>query len=288
MGLLLIARFTLQEALRRWILLAILVLSLLLLAVFAFALNSAYVNRLSEVANQSDPQLALVEFDLIVSILSVWAAYMLSGLMTIILTIGMVSSEIEAGTFAIIVSKPLHRAQIIFGKWLGYAVILGVYTALLVLAFLGIIYWRTGYFPENVLVTLGMIELSVLVLLALTTLGSTIAPTLVNGAIVIILFIGAPITSFIRLISTTPSETTKNIITVVNLVIPTDALWHGASYYLIPSFVFDVAQSQNFLNGLNTPFTSAQPLAPGILVWAVLYCIVLPIVGAVRFQSRDL
>jgi ABC-type transport system involved in multi-copper enzyme maturation permease subunit len=288
MGLLLITRFTIQEAFHRWLLLAMLLLNLLLLAVFALMLNAAYTGVAAHAGEHSDPQLYLLEFDLTIGILSVWAAYLLSGAMTIVLSIGMTSMEIEAGTFAVIVSKPLRRAEIIFGKWLGYALILSVYTAMLVFTFLGLIYWRTGYFPENTLQALAMLELSTLVLLALTTLGSTLFPTLVNGAIVIMLFIGAPLASFVQLITAARSETTQNITTLVNLVIPTDALWHGASYYLIPSFVLNVLQGQNVLGSLDTPFTSIQPITPALFVWAMLYCIVLPIIGAVRFQRRDL
>jgi ABC-type transport system involved in multi-copper enzyme maturation permease subunit len=238
--------------------------------------------------NASEPQLALLQFDLAISILSVWAVYLLCGAMTIILTVGMTSLEIEAGTFSVIVSKPLRRAEIIFGKWLGYALILSIYTSMLFFTFLGIIYWQTGYFPEQALSALGMIELSTLVLLALATLGSTLVPTLVNGAIVIMLFIGAPLASFVQLISTTQSQTAQNITTLVNLVIPTDALWHGASYYLIPSFIFDAVQQRGFLKDLNTPFTSIQPMPQALFIWAILYCIVLPIIGAVCFQRRDL
>ncbi|GAC1311490.1 MAG: ABC transporter permease subunit [Ktedonobacteraceae bacterium] len=288
MGLLLITRFTIQEAFHRWLLLAMLLLNLLLLAVFALMLNSAYSGQVAHAADHSNPQLFLLEFDLIIGILSVWAAYLLSGALTIVLTIGMTSMEIEAGTFSVIVSKPLHRAEIIFGKWLGYALILSVYTAMLFFTFLGLIYWRTGYFPENALPALGMLEMSTLVLLALTTLGSTVFPTLVNGAIAIMLFIGAPLASFVQLITTTPGQTAQNITTLVNLVIPTDALWHGASYYLIPSFIFSALQGKDFLNGLNTPFTSIQPISTPLFAWSILYCIVLPIIGAIRFQRQDL
>jgi ABC-type transport system involved in multi-copper enzyme maturation permease subunit len=287
MGLLLITRFTLQEAFHRWLLLAMLLLNILLLAIFALMLNAAYSNELVHAPSQSNPQLFLLEFDLIISILSVWAAYLLSGALAIVLSINMTSGEIEAGTFSVIVSKPLHRAEIIFGKWLGYALILCTYTAMLFFTFLGLIFWRTGYFPENALSALGMLEISTLVLLALTTLGSTLFPTLVNGAIVIMLFIGAPLASFIQLI-TTPGPTVQNITTIVNLVIPTDALWHGASYFLIPSFLYDILQQRGILRDLDTPFTSIQPLSSALFIWAILYCIVLPIIGAIRFQRRDL
>ncbi len=288
MGPLLIARFTIQEAFHRWLLLAMLLLDILLLVLFALLLNAAYNGQVAVAASRSDPQLNLLEFDLSISILSVWAAYLLSGAMTIVLSIGMTSMEIENGTFAVVVAKPLRRAEIIFGKWLGYALILCVYTAMLVFTFLGLIYWKTGYFPAQALQALGMLELSTLVLLALTTLGSTLLPTLVNGAVAIMLFIGAPLTSFVQLLTTRPSTTAQNIVTLVNLVIPTDALWHGASYYLIPPFVFNLLQEQGFVGSLNTPFTSTQPIPSALLAWAVLYCIALPVLGAICFQRRDL
>ncbi len=85
MGLLLIARFTIQEAFHRWLLLAMLLLNLLLLAVFALMLNAAYSGVAAHAGAQSDPQLYLLEFDLTIGILSVWAVYLLSGAMTILL-----------------------------------------------------------------------------------------------------------------------------------------------------------------------------------------------------------
>jgi ABC-type transport system involved in multi-copper enzyme maturation permease subunit len=284
MGILLMARFTLQEAFHRWLLLAMLLLNILLLSVFALMLNSVYTSEVARASSQADPQLTLLQVSLSVSILSAWAVYLLSGALTIVLTVGMTSGEIEAGTFSMTVSKSLRRSDIIFGKWLGYALIVCVYTAMLFFTFQGIIFLQTGYWPQQALPALGMLELSTLVLLALTTFGSACFPTLVNGAIAIMLFIGAPLASFIRLITSNPGQAAQNITTTINLVIPTDALWHGASFYLIPSFIFQLGQVQE----LRTPFTSIEPITPGILIWAVLYCIVLPILGALRFQRRDL
>jgi len=287
MGMLLITRFTIEEAFHRWLLFAMLALNVLFLAVYALMLNSAYASVTRHTAQFANPQLALLRFDVSISILTVWVAYLMSGALAIILTIGAISGEVEAGTFSIIVSKPLHRFEIVFGKWLGYALILCTYTAMLLFTFLGLIYWRTGYWPDNVLSVLGMLELSTLVLLALATLGSTCVPTLVNGAIAMMLFIGAPLASFVELITPDPGETTKNIATTINLIMPTDALWHGASFYLLPSFLISVI-GQSGLQSFNSPFTSIEPITPGLLLWAIGYCIVLPVIGALRFQRRDL
>src|SRR5438132_1636628 len=80
-------------------------------------------------------------------VLMIWLVYLLSSLLTIVLTAGMISGEVEAGTFAVIVPKPISRTEIVIGKWLGSALILVVYTALMFFAFLAVIYWKTGYWP---------------------------------------------------------------------------------------------------------------------------------------------
>jgi hypothetical protein len=174
---------------------------------------------------------------------------------------------------------------------LGYALILGLYTALIFFAFLAVIYWLTSYWPTEALTALGMLELGMLALLGLTTLGSALVPTIVNGAIALTLFISAPTVSIVqfivRFISPTQLTTVENITTVINLIIPTDAIWHGTSFYLIPSELVLETLGQS-VNSLDTPFTSVAPVTWPFLIWVMLYSIVLPILAAWRFQHRDL
>jgi ABC-type transport system involved in multi-copper enzyme maturation permease subunit len=290
MGLLLITRFTFQEALRRKIFLAVVILSAVMAIVFAILLNIA-VNVQTSNEGNLDPKLGLLAAGIIISILVTWLVYLLSSLLTILMTAGMISSEVEAGTFSVIVPKPLTRAEIVFGKWLGYALILSVYIALLFFVFLGIIYWQTGYWPDQPFAACAMLELIALSLLALTTLGSSLFPTIVNGAIVLVLFIGAPIASLVQFIvqavNPAHSQALQNVTTIVNLVIPTDALWHGVSYYLLPNAI-GLATLDVSTNSFNTPFTSAAPIAGALLIWVALYCMALPTLAAWRFQHRDL
>src|SRR6266567_3480424 len=291
MGLLLITRFTLLEAIRRRLFLAVVILSILILAAFTILLSIVINVSLGSNGSGTDTQLYLLGGGGIITELAIWMVYLLSSTLTIVFTANMISGEVEAGTFAIIVPKPLTRSEIVLGKWLGYALIVCVYTALMFLSFLGVIYWQTGYWPTGALYALGMLELAMLALLGITTLGSSLVPTIVNGAIALMLFIGAPTASIVQFIVQVlkPSslQTVQNITTVINLIIPTDALWHGASFFLLPpaaDFVTLGISSQTF----NTPFTSGQPVAPALLIWAALYCIALPALAALRFQHRDL
>ena len=291
MGLLLITRFTLLEAMRRRLFLAVLILSILIVAAFATLLSIVKNVSLGNSNNGIDTQLSVLGEGVIITVLAIWMVYLLSSTLTIVFTANMISGEVEAGTFAIIVPKPLTRVEIVVGKWLGYALIVCVYTALLFLSFLAVIHWQTGYWPTGALSALGLLELGMLALLGITTLGSSLVPTVVNGAIALMLFLGAPTASIVQFVvqifKPTSSPTVHPITTVINLIIPTDALWHGASFFLLPP-------AANFLSlgislpTFDTPFTSGQPVAPALLIWAVLYCIALPALAALRFQRRDL
>src|SRR2546426_5592262 len=288
MRLLLITRFTLLEAIRRRLFLAVIILSMLILAAFTILLTIVVNDALANPNSGTDGHLMLLGGGVIITVLVMWMLYLLSSMLTIVFSANMISGEVEAGTFAVIVPKPLRRIEIVLGKWLGYALVVGIYTALMFLSFLAVIYWKTGYWPSGAFYALGMLELAMLALLGITTLGSSAVPTIVNGAIALMLFIGAPTANIVQFIVqfVNPSslDTTQNIATVINLIIPTVALWHGASFYLLPSVADLVALR---IGSFNTPFTSGQPMAPALLVWAALYCIALPALAALRFQHRD-
>lgn len=289
MRLLLITRFTLLEAIRRRLFLAVIILSILILAAFTILLNIVINDALANQDSGTNTHYLLLGGGVVITVLVIWMLYLLSSTLTIVFSANMISGEVDAGTFAVIVPKPLTRIEIVLGKWLGYALVVCIYTALMFLSFLVVIYWKTGYWPTEAPYALGMLELAMLVLLGITTLGSSVVPTIVNGAIALMLFIGAPTASIVQFIVqfVNPSSlpTAQNVSTVINLIIPTDALWHGASFYLLPSVADFVALG---IRGFNTPFTSGQPMAPALLIWSALYCIALPALAALRFQHRDL
>ena len=131
MGLLYITRFTLLEAIRRRLFLAVVILSILIITAFSILLsiviNTSQVNN----NNGNNAQLQLLGAGVIITLLAIWMVYLLSSTLTIVFTANMISGEIDAGTFSVIVPKPLARIEIVIGKWLGYALIVCSYTCLL-------------------------------------------------------------------------------------------------------------------------------------------------------------
>src|SRR3989442_13164116 len=147
MGILYITLLTPLEAIRRRLFLGGVILSILIITAFSILLsiviNTSQVNN----NNGNNAQLQLLGAGVIITLLAIWMVYLLSSTLTIVFTANMISGEVDAGTFAIIVPKPLTRVEIVLGKWLGYALIVCVYTALMFLSFLAVIYWQTGYWP---------------------------------------------------------------------------------------------------------------------------------------------
>jgi len=84
---------------------------------------------------------------------------------------------------------------------------------------------------------------------------------------------------------TTGGNAMVNIGTAVSLLLPSDALWRGASYYL---------ESPSLLAVMGTagrggiPFFSSNPPATALLVWSVGYVVVVLGGAVVAFRGRDL
>ena len=288
MGLLLITRFTLQEALRRKLLLAMLILGMLLLGLFAFALQKS-IEGINVVRPETSTNSILL-LSVALTLPAMWIVFMLSSILTILFTVGMISNEIDAGTLVLIVPKPLRRSEIVMGKWLGHALIVCLYTTVLFLAFAGVIDWQTGYLPDQLWSALDILLLGILTLLGLTTLGSALFPTAVNGAIALVLFLAAPIMSIVEAVQIdTPSRALQNLSTLIDLILPINAFWHTTAFYLTPSDAFLLVQGLSNRNtGNSIPFMSPQPLAPAMLIWGILYIIVLPAIAILHFSKRDL
>ena len=286
---LVIARLTLLEILRRRLFLALFLLSGLLLGVFTLLFSAALDKALADAAlngSSIDRATGLLVSGIYVTLPAIWLVHLLGGVLTIVLAVGMISADLETGMLAVLLTRPPARAEVIMGRWLGYALVLSLYTALLFLAFLGVIAWKTGYWPAQEWLALGLLELGQLTVLSLALLGSCLFSTMANGALVLLLFMLALLPNFVAVLTTTPGLLVQNMTEVITLLVPSDALWHAASYALVPPAMQSILQGLS-IRTFDSPFTSGQPIAVGLLVWVTLYCLALPGLAIWRFQRRD-
>ena len=122
-------------------------------------------------------------------------------------------------------------------------------------------------------------------LLSLSLLGSTFLSTLTNGALAFMLYGIAWVGGLVEAIgSIFGNQPMVNAGILASLLIPSDALWKGASFHLQPVAMI---LAQNVTPAAN-PFTSATPIAPAMLVYSVLYLAVCLLLAMRSFSARDL
>jgi ABC-type transport system involved in multi-copper enzyme maturation permease subunit len=278
-GVVTIAKLTFREAARRKILLAALVLGLLFLVVFGLGLY--FIRRdLVHHGQFNNPMTYNGVFNFF-ALSGLYVVNFLYGIMTVLTSVDTIAGEISSGTVQALAAKPLHRWEILLGKWIGYVVMLTLYLLLMGGGVVGVVRVVTGYEIPHALRGLALIWLSGLLLLNVTFLGGTRLSTLANGVLVFasygIAFVGGWIEQIGAYVN---SRTAVNIGILSSLLLPSEALWKRAAYEMRSL----VVEMMGF-----SPFTTAASLpSPLMLAYAVAYALVSLALTVWSFSRRDL
>jgi Cu-processing system permease protein len=286
-----IARFTLHEAVSRRLILAGVLISLGYIGLFALGFHFAY-DRSIETTPSTESRLSLGVAFATLTLFGVYVVNYLASFLALFLSVAAVSGEVDSGTLHAVLARPLRRSEFVIGRWLGYAVMIAVYILAMTGLVLLIARLIAGYEVPDPVPALLLMLLEGVLLLTLSLFGSTLMPTLANG-IVVFTLLGlawlAGIIEFVgRLLAATSnangSDAMLNIGTAVSLLLPSDALWRGASYYLeSPSLLAAFGAARGGI-----PFFSSTPPTTALVVWSVAYVAVVLGGAVLAFRRRDL
>ena len=273
-----IAAFTFREAVRKRIVLAAGALTILLLVLFLVGTHYA-VQELERSPRILPTLRPLILAQLL--LMGVWTISFLSCALTIFISVGTIAGEVEAGTLQVIVPKPLGRWEIVLGKWIGLAVMLGVYTALTVTAMLLIVYLRAGYLPPQPALGVALMVFQVLLLLSLSVLGSALLPPIASGIVIFMLYGLAVAGGMVEQIGNLiPNESLKLVGLISGVILPSDVLWRLASSYLQPRLLTPL---QAF-----GPFSGILPASEWMAAYAFLYLLATVLAACIVFDRKDL
>ncbi|HVD12941.1 MAG TPA: ABC transporter permease subunit [Actinomycetota bacterium] len=296
MNLLVVARWTVLEARRRRLLLAGVVLSIAFVVVFALAFSLLYHsqerNLLGAQAGDSgpvSPREQLLVLSTILVVLGLYGVQFLAALLGLFLGVASVSPEVDSGALHAVLARPISRLDYLLGRFLALAGMLTVYVVVMSGSLLLTARVVAGYEAGDATRAVGLMILEVLVLLAVSVLGSSVLPTLTNGVIMLALFGLAWLGGVVGFIGSIPpgNELLANLGTAVGLLLPADAVWRGASYHVLPSGLL-IASSVAGGADLELPFGSTTPIAPALLAWAVAYPTLCLGLAVACFRRRDL
>jgi Cu-processing system permease protein len=278
-----IARFTIHEAISRRLILAAAVLSLVFLGLYALGL---WLLVSQVVSRQSRPPSAteLAGVGTILTVLGLYAVHFLSSILSLFLTVGAISSEIDSGTLHAVLARPIRRADVVAGRWLAYAGLIGIYVALMAGSILTLAWMVLGFQALDPLRTVALMTLGALLLLTVSLFGSTLFSTLANGVVAFSLFGLAWLGGIIEFAGgIVQNDAMLNLGIVISLIVPSDALWKGASFYAQSPLFLAVSGSRG-----QVPFFSSVPPTLPFVIWSLAYPAVFLLLAVRAFSRRDL
>jgi Cu-processing system permease protein len=282
-AILIIARLTFREAIRRRIMLAGLVLGIAFVILYSIGTHFIFGQIAEEAPANLPSQMAadimIAESTNTFMMMGLYAATFLSIAMAALLGADTLAGEINSGTIQTIATKPIRRADIVLGKWLGFAGLLGLYILLLCGGIVVSTLLRTGHLPQNLLIGLGLIYMESILIMTITVMLSSAFPALATGGIVFglygLAFIGGWVEQFGAIFQ---NDTAIKVGIITSLIIPSETLWKRAAFEM----------QTPLIGSFNSPFATTSVPSPLMMGYAFIYLIVVLAIAVRIFQARDL
>jgi ABC-type transport system involved in multi-copper enzyme maturation permease subunit len=193
-----------------------------------------------------------------------------SMLIAVMMSMLLISREVDNRTVFNILSKPVRRWQFILGKYLGLVAIVAVNLLLITLVLVVMVLIYTGQFDPMLVFAAFMTMLEMSVVAAFATLFAVLTRPILGSLMTLAMFIvGHTSADLWMLTRHLPGTFTRAVITVV--------------YYLVPNL-----ERFNF----KTEVVHDLPIHLAAVGWAVVYAsafvAVLLFLAALRFQTKDL
>jgi len=261
-----VMRITIQEASRRRLLWA-----LLLLTVVTVGITSWGFDRLVTLARERD--VSELSLTLGLSQTLILVAFMFSFVLAMtaaFFAAPALASDIESGVAQAMLARPLRRSDLLLGKWLGLAIVIATYAVVSGAVELLLVRAITGYGPPDPAGAVLFLAAEAMLLLTLALVLGARLPGIASGAIVVVIY-GltwvAGVLGAVGAFFDTPglvelAETSR-------IIVPIDGLWRGAVFSLEPPVVVALFEQETRFQG--SPFFASQAPSLPFLAWTALW-----------------
>lgn len=279
-SVLIIARLTLREAMRRRLLWALVGLTVLIVALTWWGFT-----RIADVSPVTGPTEMLG-----VSQVLVMLAFMFSFVLAMTAVFAAspsIGPEIESGLLLAILARPIDRAEVLFGRWLGLAVVLVAYAIVAGYLEIAAVGLATGYLPADPAVAPLYLAGQTLVLLTLAIVFSTRIASVAGGAIAVVAYGLAWMAGVLGGVGEAfHSDVLRAAGTIARLILPSDVLWRGAAGALSPTDQVLSGSGVNAAIYRFSPFSGAAP-EPYWLAWCIVWVVAVLWLGIVLLRRRE-
>jgi Cu-processing system permease protein len=281
-GVLIVARHALQEALRRRVLLVVVVLTVTFGGLYAWGCDALFndVNQFSDPSSGLDPT-ALAGSTIVG--LAMFGGLFLGVVLATFLTAGAVRGDAERGLLQPLIVRPLSRAEYLLGRFFAAAVVSAAYV-LVVYAGAVVVTGLIGdWWPEHPVGSALRLAAAAVLVAALSLLGSVFLGATANGILMLMTYGAGLLAGLLGAIGDAiPSPTLQHIASTASWVLPFEALYRDALRLLVQ----DVPGVTGAIVQLG-PLGGSHDAGPLLVPWAVLYLVGVLVLAAAAFARRD-
>ena len=279
-----IAAYALRESTRRRVFVVVLVLTVAFLGLYAVGTEAAF--------DSVDAQAAGAVLDVDDQILTgstllglaMFTTLFLGCVLAVFLTLGAVRGDAERGLLQPLVVRPLGRTALLAGRFAAAAGVCAVYVASVYTGAMVITGVAGGWWPADpVGPGLGLV-MGVILIAALSLLGSIFMSATANGIAVFMTF-GAGLAAGLlgQIGDALNVETLTTVAEIASWALPFEALYQGG----LNSLTEDVGGNTALIVQLG-PFGGAQEAGPLLWPWSAAYLVLIGAAARMAFARRDL
>jgi ABC-type transport system involved in multi-copper enzyme maturation permease subunit len=283
--MIIVARLTFRELVRRRVIWVLAALSIVSVALVGWGLE-----RLVTLAREDG--VAELQIRIGVSQVLILIAFMFSFVLAMTAAfIGApaVGGDLESGVALAVLARPIRRAEVLLGRWLGCSCVVVAYTVLSGLLAIGAAAVVSGYGPPDPLLAVVFLSGQALVLLSLTLALGSVLPSIAAGAIAVVGFGLGWMAGVMAGISTALGiELLGRVDELSRWLLPSDGLWRGVIYGLEPPLVLLMAAGEAPELANANPFYAPAPPPLPFVIWSIVWIGLVLGVAAWWFERRDL
>ena len=283
--ILVIARLTLHEAASRKLIRVLVILSIVSVGLTALGLSALIASAREE----GVPEAAI-------QVVGAWPVLVITAFMfsfILAMTAGFlaapaIAGDIESGVALAMLARPIRRADVIIGRWLGLALVISGYAIVSGFLEIAVVTAIVGVGPPEPLVAVGYLAFEALLMLTLALLLSTRLSAVAAGAVTVVAFALTWMAGVIASVSRAlDADAVAAALELSRVLLPVDALWQGVRWGLQPPIAAILASGE-FGTALEAnPFYASGPPPLIAVAGAVVWVAVVLGLAVLSFDRRE-
>jgi Cu-processing system permease protein len=281
-----IAGYALHEAVRRKVLVVVLVLTILFLALYTFGCSQAFDEV--EEFGPSGPERPDIDAEILTGStllgLAMFVTLFLGTVLAVFVTLNAVRGDAERGLLQPLVVRPIGRSTLLLARFLAAAAVCVAYVWAVYGAAVLLTNATGGYWPDNPVYAGLALAGAVTVVVALALLGTTLLSSTANGIAIFMVF-GAGLAAGLigQIGSALDSSSLERISSIASWALPFEALYQDGLHALTA----DVRGATGVIVQLG-PFGGAQDAGPLLYPYALAYLVAVGLLANRIFHRADL